>query len=485
MKKAILFLLLVLAEYLHAADPKCYIMLSANNKTAASYLKYFESQFSIGLKNKLPCASYLSQSDVVAMLEWEKQKQLPGIADLVQLSNMAGAMKGEYEFYSKVRFHENADKEKAFIFKNGQDKVIDSIAKSSPGGDSSIDAVDSNSKQLTDEWQKYNSHIKGEKTWSGTITVEEHTNYKIQNKDPRGPDATVKGDLSINCVVNNNVAQCTVNYLGQVTGRDGSGTDVASGTYQTDVSISAFEGKVSISLGIIQAKAIFSTSAGGFSNSSEGVIPFGGWSVEGASGTGPQGNSTSGSVKQGNAVIAWSLTEKSSPCDSKGNQIIVVRDGNGKILTEEERKAIGLDKNSFMNGQIISVPKSIPKGIDIMFFDDSKLRISSGSKLNVGDCSPLEASFNVKLTLLLGKIWAKIAPDAELKWVIKTERSVAGNRGTIFSTEYNPTTKTTTVVVEEGSVWLRNIFGNVETIIINEGETGTQTMDHPPVLKKN
>jgi hypothetical protein len=36
MKTAILFLLLILAEYLHAADPKFYIMLSANNKTAAS-----------------------------------------------------------------------------------------------------------------------------------------------------------------------------------------------------------------------------------------------------------------------------------------------------------------------------------------------------------------------------------------------------------------------------------------------------------------
>ncbi len=191
---------------------------------------------------------------------------------------------------------------------------------------------------------------------------------------------------------------------------------------------------------------------------------------------------------EGHEVIAEFTISGPSPCESKANQIMSIRDGNGKMLTDEERKAIGLDKDSFMSGQTVSVPKSIPKGIDIKFFDDTRLRISSGTKYKINNCSdldPLETSATVKLTLLLGKIWAEIAPDAEMKYQIETERSVDGNRGTIFSTEYNPTTKTTTVIVEEGSVWLRNKFGKVETIIINEGETGTQTMDQPPVLKKN
>lgn len=191
---------------------------------------------------------------------------------------------------------------------------------------------------------------------------------------------------------------------------------------------------------------------------------------------------------EGHEVIAEFTISGPSPCESKSNQIMSIRDGNGKMLTDEERKAIGLDKDSFMSGQTVNVPKSIPKGIDIKFFDDSRLRISSGTTYKINSCSdlaPLETSATVKITLLLGKIWAEIAPDAEMKYQIETERSVDGNRGTIFSTEYNPTTKTTTVIVEEGSVWLRNKFGNVETIIINEGETGTQTMDQPPVLKKN
>lgn len=188
---------------------------------------------------------------------------------------------------------------------------------------------------------------------------------------------------------------------------------------------------------------------------------------------------------EGHEIVAEFTISEPSPCDSKSNQIIAVRDGNGKILSDDERKAIGLGENSFMSGQTISVPKSIPKGIDIKFYDESRLRISSGSKLNVGKCSPLETSVAVKITLLLGKIWASITPEAEMKYQIETERAVDGNRGTIFSTEYNPTSKTTTVMVEEGSVWLRNKFGKVQTIIINEGETGIQTMNQPPVLKKN
>lgn len=191
---------------------------------------------------------------------------------------------------------------------------------------------------------------------------------------------------------------------------------------------------------------------------------------------------------EGHEIVAEFTIGEPTPCDAKSNQIIAVRDGNGKMLSDEERKVLGLDKNSFMSGQTVSVPQTIPKGIEIKFFDDSITRISSGSKLKINNCSdlaPTPTSASVKLTLLLGKIWAQIAPEADTKWQVETERSVDGNRGTTFSTEYNPTTKTTTVIVEEGSVWLRNKFGKVKTIIINARETGTQTMNQPPVLKKN
>ena len=191
---------------------------------------------------------------------------------------------------------------------------------------------------------------------------------------------------------------------------------------------------------------------------------------------------------EGHEIVAEFTIGDPTPCDAKSNQIIAVRDGNGKMLSDEERKALGLGSDSFMSGQTVSVPQSMPKGIEIKFFDDSVTRISSGSKLKINSCAdlaPTKTSASVKLTLLLGKIWAQIAPDAGTKWQIETERSVDGNRGTIFSTEYNPTTKTTTVIVEEGSVWLRNKFGKIKTVIINAGETGTQTMNQPPIVKKN
>lgn len=191
---------------------------------------------------------------------------------------------------------------------------------------------------------------------------------------------------------------------------------------------------------------------------------------------------------EGHEIVAEFIIGEPTPCDAKSNQIILVKDGNGKILGDEERKALGLDKNSFMSGQTVSVPQSMPKGIEIKFYDDSITRISSGSKLKINSCSdlaPTPLPVNAKITLLLGKIWAQIAPDADMKWQIETERSVDGNRGTTFSTEYNPVTKTTTVVVEEGSVWLKNRFGKVKMIIIKAGETGTQTMNQPPVLRKN
>lgn len=191
---------------------------------------------------------------------------------------------------------------------------------------------------------------------------------------------------------------------------------------------------------------------------------------------------------EGHEIVAEFTIGEPTPCDAKANQIIAIRDGNGRMLSDEERKALGLGGDSFMSGQTVSVPTTIPKGIEIKFFDDSITRISSGSKLKINSCAdlaPLNTSPSVKITLLLGKIWAQIAPDAEMKWQIQTERSVDGNRGTIFSTEYDPKTKTTTVIVQEGSVWLRNRFGKVKTIVINAGETGIQTMNQPPVLKKN
>ncbi len=188
------------------------------------------------------------------------------------------------------------------------------------------------------------------------------------------------------------------------------------------------------------------------------------------------------------SIVAEFKIGQPTPCDAKANQIIVIKDGNGRVLSDEERKATGLEKDSFMSGQTVKVPRTMEKGIEIKFYDDSILRVSSGSSFKINQCSdlaPLTDPLDVKITLLLGKIWAKIAPENNTNWNIQTERAVDGNRGTTFSTEYDPVTKTTTVVVEEGSAWLKNRFGKAKTITINAGETGTQTMNQAPVLRKS
>lgn len=310
MKTAILCLLLILAEYLHAADPKFYIVLSANNKETAAYLNYLESAFFNGLRKKFPCVSSLSQSEVNMMLDWERQKELLGVGDINVLSNIADQMNCDYLVSLSVTVFNNKTAISALIIKKGQNKAISRTFEFLPGGQASFEGAEKVSKKLIDDLYDYNSQLCPEKTWTGRITVEEHTNYKIPHEDPRGPEASQKTDLSVNCVVNNDVALCTVNYFYKLTGAEGSGTDVASGTYKTDVSISVFEGKTSINLGMIQAKATFSSSMGGGSYSSEGILPLGGWTVDAATGNSPQINSSSGSVKQGGLTITWSLTKK-------------------------------------------------------------------------------------------------------------------------------------------------------------------------------
>jgi hypothetical protein len=310
-KTALLFLLLILAEYLHAADPKFYIMLSANNKSAASYLTYFESQFSIRLKNKIPCASYLSQSDVVAILDWERQKELLGVGDVNQLSNIAEAMKCNYLVHLRIRVFENTTMIDAFIVKKGQDKVISRIAESAPNGDESLDAIENLSKQLVDELHQYNSQLCPEKIWTGTIKIEQHTYEKLLNADDPGkPGGSTKSDLSVHCEVNNDVAQCTVNYSDQLTGPESNATTVASCTCQADVSISVFDGKTSISVGMVTANGTSSGNFAGGSFSYDINYPLGGWSAASDSGTSTRGDSSSGSVTQGDLTITWSLTKK-------------------------------------------------------------------------------------------------------------------------------------------------------------------------------
>ena len=171
-----------------------------------------------------------------------------------------------------------------------------------------------------------------------------------------------------------------------------------------------------------------------------------------------------------------------SPCLGPSNTITSVSDGDGRELSRQERTGLGLDGPTFMRGQIISVPNSIPKGIEIQLEDGTITRVTSGSKLRLDNCQFFkDTSPSFKGTLLLGKIWfhvTKVFGPGRIE--VETEGSVCGNRGTTFSIEYDPKTLTTTVEVEEGSVWFRNKLGVPKTITVDAGQKAVQTGKQPP-----
>jgi hypothetical protein len=311
-KSTLLFFLLLMAECLYAADPKFYVVLSPSSKETAGYINSLDSEFFNGLRKKFPCASSLSQSDVNTMLDMERQKQLLGVGDVDQLMNIAEAMKCDYLVNLRVRVLENNTVIEAFIIKTGQNKVISRTVEIAPGGQASIDAIKMVSQKLIDDLYQYNSQLCREKTWQGTLSIEQHTSLKVPNADdPKKPGATFKSDLSFHCVVDNDVAQYTVNFSDQVTGAEGNATTVVSGSGQTDVSISILEGKLSISVGMVPANGTESGNLGGGGFSSDVTIQLGNWSMDAVIGS-TDGiiTSTSSSVKQGDLTFTWSLTKK-------------------------------------------------------------------------------------------------------------------------------------------------------------------------------
>jgi hypothetical protein len=220
-------------------------------------------------------------------------------------------MNSDYLVSLSVTVLENTTSISAFIVKKGQNKVISRTVESVPT-DEAINAAKRVSKKLIDDLYQYNSQLCPEKIWKGTIKIEQHTYEKLLNADDPGkPGGSTKSDLSVHCAVNNDVAQCTVNYSEQLTGAEGNSTTVASCTCQADVSISVFEGKTSISVGMVEAKGTSSGSLeGGGGFSSEVSVPLGGWSVDAAIGTSNRSDSSSGSVTKGDLTITWSLTKK-------------------------------------------------------------------------------------------------------------------------------------------------------------------------------
>ena len=168
--------------------------------------------------------------------------------------------------------------------------------------------------------------------------------------------------------------------------------------------------------------------------------------------TAPIHGSASGSATGASFSETWTFEPPlKKPCTNKESQITDVSTPNGQSTSLGELKGSG-----FYPGQTISADQ--PVELDLA--DGSVIRIDQGSSLTIEDCSepggPEPATpAKVKFALLLGAIWAKVthAVGSPQAYEVKTERVVAGNRGTTF---WMTNTRTlTTLHVVQGSMWIQ------------------------------
>jgi len=162
-----------------------------------------------------------------------------------------------------------------------------------------------------------------------------------------------------------------------------------------------------------------------------------------------------------------------NPCTGKDTEVVSVSTPNGGTS--------GLDD---LQGHHLSANQTLTATADVNldFGDGSRIAIEAGSSFKMDGCSQPSApglTYTEQFSLLLGKIWSKITPDSH-NVNIRTERVVAGNRGTIFWISYVKAGQITTLHVDEGSVWMRS---NGRTITITAGHTATQQGTRPAVVR--
>ena len=184
--------------------------------------------------------------------------------------------------------------------------------------------------------------------------------------------------------------------------------------------------------------------------------------------------------------------EPEKGCNQPYNRIRQVTNADGNTLDDAARLSMGLGAPLIMRGQTVRIPSNISY-VEVVFDDNSVIRFKGGSATKFNDCPDEKIDepavpIKMQISLIVGELWYKItkALNGEERPVqIQTERTVDGNRGTTFSIAYDQKSETTKVVVEEGSIWMRNKTGPVlKTLIVNAGQIGIQTGDQPPAIQQ-
>lgn len=163
-----------------------------------------------------------------------------------------------------------------------------------------------------------------------------------------------------------------------------------------------------------------------------------------------------------------------NPCESEGTKVVGVSAPNGGTSGLEGLRGQSLRENQQLTANANTY---------LDFADGSRVAIAKGTTFRLDGCSQPTAPElppGMRFTLMLGQVWAKIAPESGRRIQVSTERTVAGNRGTTFWMSYDRARKLTAVHVDEGSVWLRAAG---RTITVNAGQTATQRAAAQPVVK--
>jgi hypothetical protein len=120
--------------------------------------------------------------------------------------------------------------------------------------------------------------------------------------------------------------------------------------------------------------------------------------------------------------------------------------------TPDKGKAAPLSiKSAVEQGDVLETG---PTGkLEVTLADKSALRLGPSSKLRVEAAAFTDTTRDFKATLLLGKVWSKVTSvfGADRNFEVRTERAVAGVRGTVFRVDADRT-KSVLVKVYAGTV---------------------------------
>jgi hypothetical protein len=144
-------------------------------------------------------------------------------------------------------------------------------------------------------------------------------------------------------------------------------------------------------------------------------------------------------------------------------------------------QSLGLDRMPFYVGQVITAPEKTK----LRLGDGSVLELDKGGSWRVDKCHEDVATFS--LTRSVSKFWAEVKKTlsgSEAKFKVKTDRAVAGVRGTKYLLSYDKRKQVTRVAVKEGAVSLKGINGAKGEILIKAGQVGVQKGKSSPRIVK-